>query len=461
MHRFVLLMLVVATTFEYLSGGDTWGRFAVLPGPFKFVPELLTAIVLIYLLAEGARSRFKDVRPAYWLLFGATGVAMVAGVLTNGVEAGPIVAGLRTYVRGVPWFFVGAVAAFSLEEIAVQLKAVLLIALLQVPLAIEQRIKTSEDVAGFVAITGDWTTGTLVTSGTLSIFIICVICVAAACYERKFIRPWHFLLLFLFILTPTMINETKVTLVLLPLGLLIGFIYAVEPGRRLKRVLVGTGLLLGFGAIFVPVYDSLQETRQYEVPIGDFFFGQNDKLERYVFTDSDVGATGYVGRGDLIKVPVEKLAEDPVRFVFGYGIGNVSQSSLGANFGGRYGEIYSPFVKTTFARVSLELGWLGVVLMLAMHWAIFKDCRDLSRRDTGLLSAVAAGWTAVTAVIVVSFIYTTTELFPSLTYLYWYVSGLLVAENVRSLRGAQESASLQSSAKASPRSPRLQGLARG
>ena len=106
MQRLVLIMIVVATTFDFLSKGDSWGRFAYLPRPATYLGELLGGFVLLYVVVAGTRNRFQYVRPAYWFAFGTLLFTMVAGILLNQVEPGPIFAGLRiTCVRspGSSW----------------------------------------------------------------------------------------------------------------------------------------------------------------------------------------------------------------------------------------------------------------------------------------------------------------------------------------------------------------------
>jgi len=70
MHGLVLVMLVVVTTAEYLSRPDRWGRGGWLPNEVTYLPEALSLIALIGVLAVGTRHRFRDVPMAYWVLFG-------------------------------------------------------------------------------------------------------------------------------------------------------------------------------------------------------------------------------------------------------------------------------------------------------------------------------------------------------------------------------------------------------
>ena len=154
-------MIVSVTIVPYLTAGDKWGRMAILPGPAKYAPEILGAAALLFVIALGIRDRFRFVRPAYWVVFGLLVICLAASAVANRLDPGPLFSGIRAYLRAIPWFLVPAVFAFSENNIRTQFKWLLGISLLQVPIAIEQRIKTADNYAGFVAMTGDWTTGSL------------------------------------------------------------------------------------------------------------------------------------------------------------------------------------------------------------------------------------------------------------------------------------------------------------
>jgi hypothetical protein len=429
-RHFILFMIVGVTVIEFLAVGDKFGNYLWLPSQAKYLAEMLSLGAAAVVLALGTHSRFRYVRPAYWFVFGAFLVDVLAGVLSNGVEAGPIFAGVRTYLRGVPWFFLAAVWHVTDDDLRQQLRLLLAIAVVQVPIAIQQRMLTADDYYGYVSVTGDWTVGTLQDSGVLSIFLVCATCVLAALYERRFLRLPVAAALFLLLLVPTTINETKGTLVMLPIGLLIAFSVAAEPGAVLRRALRAAGVFLVALAIFVPVYDWMNEGREYGISIGDFVSNPQE-IERYVFSGAQVGVQGEVGRADAILVPTQETLKDPVRAAFGVGIGNASDSALGRGFTGRFGDLYLNFMMLSYSRYILELGITGVLIVLLVYAMVFGDARRLARVDPGLHGALAAGWTGVTAVLVLGMFYAKLETFSAISYLYWYFSGVIVAQRMR------------------------------
>lgn len=420
MHYFVMCAMVFVTFAGYL----TTSGFA--PGAFKFMPEICTGIAALCVLLGGVRDRFQFVGPKYWLLFGVLAFTIIAGILVNALPTGPVISGLRLYLRPIPFFFIPAVFAFTERQWRQQMTLLLLIALIQIPLAVQQRIYWQ----GRGWITGDLVTGSMGDSGYLSIYLICLAFVLCALALRGKLAKWMFVVLFFLVLSPTMINETKATVVLLPLGLLLTILVASAPGKRLVIGMWAMVLLVGFGAVFVPVYDYLQKDRQYAVPLTEFF-SQDDTVGRYVESGTEVGDKKTAGRLDSITVPLRYLGRDASHFTFGLGIGNVSTSSLGKNFVGKYYLLFESFTGTSAAYFLLELGVLGVGLLVILHLILWIDAIGTARASTGLMGSVAAAYAGVVPVFGLSLAYTSIHLSDGLSYLFWYWAGAIAAERMR------------------------------
>ncbi len=422
-----LFMILAVTTFDYLSKGDAFGRFALLPRQVAYVAEILGAVAAAYVLLMGARSGFRFVRPAYVFVFAALIVTILCGILANQVAPGVVFAGIRSYLRAVPWFLVPAVYAFSEGQVRTQLRLLLAIAILQSPLALEQTLNTMG--RGF-AFTGDFTTGTLLLSPTLSIFLVASACVAVAWVLRKRLTIAQFGVLFLLLLLPTTINETKVTVVLLPIGILLTMFVASEAQQRMRYFLVVVIMTAVFASAFVPIYNYLIQTREYDAPIGEIL-SDADRLERYLWSKKDVGVRGDVGRVDTIIVSLRVVSRDPVYAAFGHGLGNASESALGAGFSGKYAVIYGPFVTTTFGRLVTELGLVGLTLVVCVFLLIMRDAWVVARSGRDLIGALAAAWVAVTALMLILVPYTELIGVTSVSFLFWYLSGLVAAARTR------------------------------
>jgi 4-amino-4-deoxy-L-arabinose transferase-like glycosyltransferase len=251
-------------------------------------------------------------------------------------------------------------------------------------------------------------------------------------FMRRRIRPLTYWVLFFFLLIPTTINETKVTVIFLPLGLLATLLLGAERGKKLKYFMMACAALVVAAGLFIPIYNFTQRYNPYKNEKDITAFFTNEKaLGRYL--SSDVGGVGTkkdVRRGDAIVVPFEFLAKDPVKLAFGLGLGAVSPSTLGPSFEGEYYSLFQKFSIISFTFFLLELGVFGIVLIGALFWMMFSDTLAVARQDRSLVGVLATGWTGVVVIFALDVVYTIFHEFASVTYLYWYFAGLICARCV-------------------------------
>jgi hypothetical protein len=429
MQYFILLLLT--TLFSVFHFTE---RPKILPPFMMFLPEVLAAVALLYVVISGSRTRFQNVRAEYWLVFGCIGALILCGIFANSVAPGPIFAGMRYYLRAIPLFFLPAVFAFSDKQIRTQLRYLTLICLVQLPLAVYERLHVIDQGRW----SGDSVVGSTEDSSALSIILISAVCVLVAMHMRGFIGRKMTVALFFVMLLPTTINETKATLILLPIGLLLTMLIAAPPNRRLRVVFGASALMVVFFALFAPIYDYLERGNPYRVPITDFFLDPAN-FERYIDNHADAGST-HVARLDGIKVPLNFLVREPSQFAFGVGIGNASHSQLGEQFTGVYYVRFGRFELSNLSTFLLELGIAGTALVFVLYWMVFKDSLFVARMDPGLMGAIAAAWAGVAAMTVMCMPYKTSYVFPSLSFLFWYFSGLVAARRMQLVTQAREAA---------------------
>lgn len=434
MRKFMYLVIIAATFAAFISSSEV----GLAPGFLKFLPDVTSLLLAAYVVVNGARQRFRYLSMKYVLIFGAMAMVIACGPLVNQESVGPVIAGLRYYGRAIPLFFVPAVFEFNEQDINNYLKLLFGISLLQVPLAIEQRWAT-EAIGGH---TGDYVFGSLMISGILSLFLISVLCIMASLMVRGRISKLLFAISFMVLMIPMSINETKATVFLLPFALWLTFFLAAPRGRRL----VVTAQVLAYVAIaavvFVPIYDHFSKKvdgTQY-ITIEDFVTTPQ-MITDYLQKDAGVGTGEEAGRGDALVAPFHEFAHDPVRLAFGVGLGNASESSLGTQFTGRYAPLYWNFVQThSFSTFLFELGVLGTSLVLIIHLMILKDALFVAKHDTGLLGAIAPGYIGAWSVVTVGLSYITVHTFESLSFMFWFFSGLLAARSLRVAAAPSEAA---------------------
>jgi hypothetical protein len=400
-----------------------------LPAFLKLLPELISIAVTIFVIAAGVGERFRYVAGSYWLAFGFMAIIIASGVISNQVGPGPIIAGMRYYLRAIPFFFLPAVFDFSDRQIGQQLKLLLFLGLVQIPISVYQRWVIRQEGR----FTGDEVFGTMQISSILSIFLICAVLVIVGFRLRDRIGKWAAFLLAFLLLVPTTINETKGTVVLLPLGLFVALTVGVRPGQRFRVAVWAAALLVSFGVIFVPVYDYLNKDRPYAVSITEFFT-DTENIERYVEKDSaGVGTTEEAGRLDAILVPYEYISRDPIRMLFGLGIGNASHSQLASGFIGEYYQLFKLVALSSASKFLLEIGLLGTGTVFLLYWLVFRDSLALSRSDSELRGALAIGWSAIVVIFALGTFYKNIHTFESLSYLFWYFAGIIASTRMRRL----------------------------
>jgi hypothetical protein len=433
MHAFTLAILLCVTLEESIV------QFLNLPAFLHFVPEAMSALVIIYVLFAGTRDRFRLVAPKYWLTFGALAFVLLCGIINGAPGAGPVISGSRFYLRAVPMFFLPAVLPLGEEQLKRVLKLLLVVALIQVPVAGYQR--SIIEAAG--RFSGDDVRGTLLDSGILSTFLIGGIAVLTGLLVRGRIRLRWYLLLASLMIIPTTINETKITVFYMPLAILIPLLLGAAPGKRIRNLLLALAGLVVIGTLFVPIYNMTQQNNPFknEKDISAFFTNQK-QMSRYLSSDvAGLGTKKDVRRGDAIVVPFEYLAKDPVRLAFGLGTGAVSPSNLGQSFQGNYHLLFKQFLIISFTYFLLEFGVFGVALVLLLIWLIFWDTLAVVKEDVEtLFGALAVGWAAVVAMFALNLFYDSFHEFTSITYLYWYFSGVMCAQRVKMAHEARSPA---------------------
>jgi hypothetical protein len=443
MQAFTLAILLCVTLEESIV------QFLNLPAFLHFLPEAMSVLVILYVLFAGTRDRFRLVAPKYWLTFGALAVVLLCGIINGAPGAGPVISGARFYLRAVPMFFLPAVLPLSEAQLKRLLKWLLVVALIQLPVAGSQRWVI--EAAG--RFSGDDVRGTLLDSGILSIFLIGCIAVLTGFLVRGRIRLRWYLLLAALMIIPTTINETKITVFYMPLAILIPLLLGAAPGKRVRNLLIALAGLVVIGTLFVPIYNMTQQNNPFknEKDISAFFTNQK-QMGRYLSSDvAGLGTKKDVRRGDAIVVPFEFLAKDPVRLAFGLGTGAVSPSNLGQSFQGNYHLLFKQFLIISFTYFLLEFGVFGVALILVLIWLILWDTLAVVRKDREtLFGALALGWVPVVVMFAMNLFYDPFHEFTSITYLYWYFSGAICARRV-----AMEYEALRPVPRAARLAPRL------
>jgi hypothetical protein len=418
MHGLVIALLTQIFVVEYLVE-----RRGLLHPYFVLIPELLSAIVMLVVLLRlmnGARCYF-DWRYGVFLLVLLFTIAF--GYAVQDVPTGAMLAGVRSYVKFLPFFLLPAVHRFTPRQLQTQLAFLLVLAVLQTPLAFYQRF------VEFAASmhTGDQVRGTLTTSSALSMFLICAIAGVVVAYLHGRIRLAKMLGLAAWLFAATTINETKATLLLLPIALVVPALTMPGKGHVVRRLLpIAAVAALGVTA-FGLVYNYMMA--DYASPISEFFTN-TDRLTYYLYTGAANTDQPYVGRFDSIEIALEHTTQDAVTLAFGFGAGNVSESFL-PEFDGKYADYYLRFGvgQTQVTQWLWEIGFVGLLTYLFLFYLVFRDSLTVAR-SKDVMAPVGQLWTVAMIVVTFGLIYKSVFSMNDFAYPFWYFAGVVASRAV-------------------------------
>ncbi len=397
-----------------------------------WLPEILSLMVLVMVVALFAVDKSPAIHPKYVLFLTAYLLLVFIGVVLNAIPEGPLVAGLRTYLKFIPFFLLPAAYAFSHEQIQSQLKFLLFLILMQVPLVLYQRFVQYKGV-----LSGDPMKGMLGNSGQLAIILSCAIAVVIACYLYGKLSRLATILLVILLFVPITVGETKASLVILPIALIAPFILYKESKGNVKRLLAGLAVGVTVMSIFVIVYDHFM-TPRWGYGLMDFLTMEG-RMEGYLYRGAEIGGDmDKLGRIDTLMFAMQILSQDFIKLLFGLGVGNVSGSFL-SGASGEYAAEYAKYgIDGTNVTLFLwEIGLLGVCLYFIFFGLVFKDAYALSQHKN-MIGALALAWSVVVVIFIIGMFYKQV-LGPNVSgYLFWYWSGYIVASHYRMQRKFNE-----------------------
>jgi len=392
--------------------------------------------------------------PRTWLCLLFIGPLIgVLGVLVNAVEPMTALAGLRRYFRLLPlallpWLWQGATIPWRHQS-----GLLLFLLLLQVPLALHQRLAVPLMVAP-----GDHVVGTLGSPAFLTISMLCAMVVVLVWWLYGRLRTVFALGLMGLLFIPCTLNESKSVLVLLPLVVLLPVLLSIAQASKVR--LCGAVLWLAVAmTAFFPIYDHFNYAR-WGYTLWDFLFTKQ-RVGGYLANDDqdlarrpglgEIGSDGSViteedllhrkavaqarkaglqgmkppGKFDSIFWAVRYSRQMPWHGLFGVGAGNAVASEALAE-GEWYAEVdHLKPDSTTLGMVLWELGWLGVAWLFAVGGYVTWQAWCLRAR-AGLHALAGVAGMTVLAVIAAGLLYKNLFNSPLIIGLFFYGSGLLV-----------------------------------
>jgi len=357
----------------------------------------------------------------YMLLLGYYILVIVMGVVINGTPPKQIILGIRAYLKFLPFFLLPAVYRFSDDDIKKQLRVLLFLMLLQMPIAFYQRFVEYAGVP-----TGDVVTGTLKTSNVLSMALLCTLAYLLVAFFDKRIGWKKFVICSLLLLLPTTINETKGTLLFLPIILAIPlFLYNKISFKTLLYLNIAFIVVIIMAFSINTANEAILSEKRHSTSIWQYISDLNI-VKEYLLGSKLPREDGNIRRIRAILFAIEGISESPVSIGIGYGIGTVMDSKFKSP--GEYEYYFTRGAeKMTSVQMLWEIGILGLLVNFILYLFVLKDSLFIAFKD-GLNGFIGKSHFTVTVVtLLVSWIYFNTLRENIFTVIFWYLSGVVVS----------------------------------
>ena len=413
----IYVLFVVIYIVEYV-----FSKVGLNSRAFAIIPEMISIAIAVYALLYFALTKKFKIKLSYIFFFCSFALHIVIGAVGNHVQPLAVIAGMRNYFKFLPLFFLPMIFDQSNEQIKTQLKLLLVMAIAQFPLSLFQRLFE------YTSKSGDRVAGTLERAPILTIFLVCTISILVGFYIRKQLTTKNLVVLLIIAFIPTAINETKATVVLLPLAAMIPAFLAPGTSKQIKKIAlilpISLFMIMGFHYLYKMFYSHRSD-------IVEFY--TTDSLSEYLYKDvkarevTGVHDAAEVGRIDAIVIAYKENSKDLLRLIWGVGVGNAAPS-FSRKFQGKYADEFRRLggKENGISNFMWEIGILGIAHIYWFLYLIFNDALYM-RKINDLPGFLALGWLGVTAIIALSLFYQNMITMNGLIYPFFYLSGLISA----------------------------------
>ncbi|MBD3342222.1 MAG: hypothetical protein GF353_24180 [Candidatus Lokiarchaeota archaeon] len=383
-----------------------------LPKQFTWFPEISSLIFLLYILLNIKEIKAKKEIFIFLIII----LFSVLSFLINfdHINIYIYLAGLRLYLKFIPFFFFPFL--LKTEEYhrfkTALPKFILTVAFIQVPVAFYQRFFLYKST-----ISGDPIGGTLgpSASGHLTQFLFMVIVYYIALSSNNQISNKKGALSISVLLLPCLLNETKITYLLLA-GILIYYVLLQRKTKISTRLYIIV-LSLIFVWFLTEVYYAFFRSQGLKL-LFEIFLHPVDYVYDHWYT-KDQG----LDRIPQIIFAFQNISKDIYSLLFGVGIGNASDSFFGSAVGNYYlNFLILKIDGIHLARYLWEWGIIGTSLWI---YFIVRVCRYSNLITDSILSKWYKG---VLIVVIIGAFYNSNIISNVLGYLFWSISGLVCRE---------------------------------
>lgn len=376
----------------------------MLPSATRWVPDIVLIVLVVRVLAEFLLTR----RPLRWpqpatttifLLF----VVLFVSAMLNLFRPAEFLVGFRYYFR-YPLLFLTLVNIDLPRAVVRRAFLVLfMVALAQLPLTAMQFAQSGSPV--------DQNSGSFIIygGGDLLFFCLCVAAVGVVHFVTSERRPLAALVAPLLAFVPPLLAGTRIIQYLGPLVLLSSLLW----GLTLRGVRKGStrGILI-LATVGLLVFAAAQ-TAFWDDTVAPQLFRDTSSIQTYEYAES-----AHMGRFAALRYSFQVLTRDAVTFFVGLGPGSLGESSVA--YGRAYKVLRSGVVRSQFNSSLLEVGVIGVGVMLASLVSLVITLRRHARASVpGLLGSARQAMPIIVLVYGFMFFYSTVWLTNVPSFLVW------------------------------------------
>ncbi|MHA1381407.1 MAG: O-antigen polymerase [Candidatus Helarchaeota archaeon] len=411
LDKTIYLLILSIMFIDWLSE-----KLLILPRHITWIPELISSVVLLFILFKSSINKRIPMKAPYILIYVFIILTFI-GIVLNNVGLPIAIAGIRNHLKFIPFFLLPFYFNFSNQFMNKFFKVIMFFAFLQCPVAILQRIL-------YQTASGDPVGGTLgaFSSGTLSVFCSMIIIFWTVYYFKLSMRTRNYILGLIALMIPMSLNETKITLFLIPIILISIYLFIPESKLKFKSIVFIGVIVVSLLGIYRVIYNN--------------YYGRSSrKIENYILKPEKsleyIYYRKYLENGELNRIPkiifaYENVNRNISHFLFGVGAGNASDSFFSNSVGYYYSKYMELRIDGVFAGYMIwEYGFLGTALFFLIIMILFKKSYDMKRLK-GINGVIASGFLGMSIIIFISTFYFDALRLNIFGYMYWFVAGYLM-----------------------------------
>lgn len=421
-----------------------------LPRRFTWIMEFALVLLFVRALFERSRQKEKIGHPLAIPIFLLV-LFIIGGAIFRETMPVRVLLGFRFHYKfillGLAVMWMGT----TRKDMETFFKWVFVFALLQIPFTLWQAASWGRG--------GDWCVGTFPpnTTNTFALWLVIVILSIYNFFVFGVI-PRRLANLGILLFVPLLLAWSRFSVLLMPV--LIIFMFFINPTQRLgRRMRAFFAVMLGFFLFF---WGS-----QFIVPEShEDFINRLDEMYYLHARDPVMDATGTKtkpGKLRQFRYVMGILSyEIPMGQVFGFGLGEASESFFGGIYTGDAWRKYQPMAQYDGSQISwtlMQIGWVGFALTLNIYiWAFLIAFRFLRRTRDPFWQATALCFCTFVLDLTLSLLYTNVWDSEPLSFMFWFVFAGIARENYMLKKQAREAERLRLWNEGERQRQRLQAL---